>query len=106
MIIETTEINTGSMTYQRLTSQNNYWGVGYEDNLHVSVTNAGNYLITTPIIEDGEIVGGWLMPNTVTDGLVNGFGADTFAELWQECKNRNLVFPQQLLDLLATLGYS
>ncbi len=106
MIIETTEMQAGSMTYQRLTSNNNYWGVGYEDDLHVTITNAGNALITTPIVEDGEIIGGWLNANTVTDGLANGFGADTFDELWQECKNRNLIFPEDLLANLASLGYT
>lgn len=116
MIIETTTHEQNGITFRRLTSANNYWGIGYNDDLTVFITAAGTPLMTVPEyeqaeegeppIEDPQIIGGWLNGGTVTDSLPNGFGADTFDELWAETKVRGIIFPQDFLDHLATLGFT
>ena len=115
MIIEIIEITVPEGTFNRLTSANDYWGIGYNDDMTVFITASGRPLMTVPEYEEAEegedpienpaIIGGWINGGTVTDSLPNGFGADTFDELWAEIKARGIILPQDVIDYLATLGF-
>ena len=106
MIINSTEHTVNGVTFNQITSENSYWGVAYNDDLTVAVSASGNPVLTIPQYdEEGSMVGGWIQANTVTDGLSNGFGADTFDELWEEIKNRGIIIPQNILSVLLELGF-
>ena len=108
MIIPSAEHTVGSTTFKRITSGSDYWGIGYDDDLYVTINADGTPLMTIPVFdEEGTtIVSGWLSGGTVTDGLSNGFGADTFDNLWAEIKAIGVILPQEVLDHLESLGYT
>lgn len=84
MIINSIVIKEGGKTFNRIESKKPYFGLGYDDDLNV-------VLMTE--YDKSEQYEGALEPNTVTDSLLNGFGADTYPELIAEAEKRGLKFP-------------
>lgn len=107
MILEPTEITKDGLTFRRLYSPNVYWAVAYDLNKDVIISVSGDPLITVPTVnEEGTIVWGWKEAGATTDAIYEGFGADTFEELWDEIKTRGVVLPQNAIDYLSSIGYN
>lgn len=86
-IINSIEITEGEKTFNRITSSNPYFAIGYNLTLNVILMTEFN----EEEENDGAIEG-----NTVTDNVyLEGFGADTYQELIDEANNRGLIFPVQ-----------
>ena len=78
-IIKKQIITEGGYTFNRITSKKDYYGLGYDETKTVR--------LFTPDKEP-------LQGGTVTDSMLDGFGADTFEELMSEAKRLNLKFPE------------